>query len=98
MKKAYMMLAGLGGLFLIFFVYTVFLAENAQVKRSVKTAGPNGGYTIVTARSDGSKIIETYVVGDDGSPLSHELLSVGPEPGSEPKIMKKGTFVPKFQE
>jgi len=97
MSKVNIVVAGVFVLFAVYFSYTVVLADDALVKRTVKTEGENGGYQIVTNRVDGSRIIETYKVNEDGSPLSHELLMVGSEPGSEPKIMKKGTFVPKFK-
>ncbi len=80
-----------------YYGYTVFLADDALVKRTVKTETESGGYQVITKRTDGSSIIETYELDANGSPLSHELISVGAEPGSEPVIMKKGTFVPKHQ-
>jgi len=96
MKKANIVYAGLVGLFLVYCAYTIFLASDSLVKRTTKTDGPNGGYTVVTDRGDGTSIVETYVVSDNGSPLSHELKLVSSDPNVEPKIMKKGTFVPKF--
>lgn len=98
MPKANIFYAGLSGLFLVYFGYTVFLADNALVKRTVTTHDGNGGYQRITTKTDGSRLIETYEVSETGSPLSHKLILQGSEPGSEPKIMKSGSFVPKFKQ
>jgi len=87
-------------LFLLFISYTaydVFLSENALVKRSSKTVDANGGYVIVTKQDDGSQLIETYEVHADGTPKSHALVVQGTDPNSEPWVMKKGSFEPKFK-
>lgn len=84
-------------IFLGFYTYSVFLADNALIKRFEVTKDGNGGYTATTQLLDGSQLIETYKVDDKGNPLSHSLASMGTEPGSELKYMKNGTFVPKHQ-
>lgn len=98
MPKTNVIYISLFGLFLIYFGYTVFLADNALVKRTVTTHDENGGYQRITTKADGSKLIETYEVSEQGTPLSHKLILQGTEPGSEPKVMKSGSFVPKFKE
>ena len=44
-------------LFAAFAAYDIFLADDALVKRTVKTDGPNGGYQIVTMQADGSQLV-----------------------------------------
>jgi len=80
-----------------YFAYDVFLAEDALVKRSTKTVNADGGYEIVTKLDDGSRLVETYEVTAEGKPKSHSLMVYGTEPGSEPRIMKKGSFIPKTE-
>lgn len=96
MQKANIVFTGLFILSIGFFSYVVFLGENALVKRTEITKDVNGGYQVITNRTDGSQIIETYEVDANGTPLSHTLAIVDAEPGSEPRAIKQGTFVPKF--
>lgn len=81
----------------VFYVYSVFLGDDALTKRFSVQKDGNGGYTATTRLLDGSELIEVYTLDDKGNPLSHTLASRGKEPGSELKYMKKGTFVPKHQ-
>ena len=97
MQKVNILYAAIIVLFLGYYGFTVFLADDALVKRTVATYGEDGGYELVTTRLDGTRVVETYAVHADGSPKSHTLVSIAPEPGSEPKIMKQGTFEPKFK-
>ena len=97
MNKTNIIIVGLFLLFAGYFSYTVFLADDALVKRTVKTEGANGGYQIVTKLDDSSKIVETFTVNDAGSPVSHELIVVDSQTGKEIRTIKKGTFVPKFK-
>ena len=97
MHKSNFILAGLGVLFLGYYTYTVFLAEDALINRTEIVKDEKGGYQVTTKLLDGTQLIETYEVSDNGSPLSHTLASVASEPGSQPVPIKKGTFVPKFK-
>ena len=97
MHKSNLILAGLGVLFLGYYTYTVFLSDNALINRTDIVKDEKGGYQVTTKLLDGTQLIETYEVNDNGSPLSHTLASVGSEPGSKPVAIKKGTFVPKFK-
>lgn len=89
--------AGLFVAFLGYYGYTVFLADNALVKRTEITKTDNGGYTAVTERLDGSKIEEVYVVDENGDPYSHDLDFVPSDPSAERRVIKTGTFIPKHQ-
>ena len=97
MRTPNILYIALGVLFFGYSAHYVFLADDALAKRTVTNFDENGGYERVTARPDGSRIVETYEVNADGTPKSHTLMSVGADPDSEPKILKKGTFVPKFK-
>jgi len=90
------LLAGLILLFMGYYTYDVFLAEDALTKRFEVSKEANGGYTATTKLTDGSQLIETYVIDENGNPYSHTLANVSKD-GGEPQIMKKGTFVPKHQ-
>jgi len=90
------LLAGLILVFMGYYTYTVFLADDALTKRFEVTKEANGGYTATTRLLDGSQLIETYVIDENGNPYSHTLASVSKD-GGEPQIMKKGKFVPKHQ-
>ena len=96
MQKTNIVLTVLVVAFLGYYSYTVFLAENALVKRTEISKNEKGGYTVVTTLLNGSSLIENYEVTDTGSPLSHTLAVLNPEPGSEPQAIKKGTFIPKY--
>ena len=98
MPKANILIGIVAVVFLGYYTYTVFLAENALVKRTVATYDGKGGHTLVTTRLDGTKVIETYEVHDDGAPKSFALNSLGPEPGAQLKVMKpKSEFVRKHK-
>ena len=97
MSKANIFYAALVVVFMAYYTYTVFLADDALVNRTQVTYDESGGYEVVTKRPDGSKIVEIYEVDANSSPKSHTLMLVGSEPASEPKVLKKGTFVPKFK-
>lgn len=97
MNKSNIILAGIVVLFLSYYSYTVFLADDALINRTEIVKDQKGGYQVTTKLLDGTQLIETYEVNDKGSPLSHTLATVGSEPGSVPVAIKKGTFVPKFK-
>lgn len=89
------LLAGVTLVFLGYYTYTVFLADDALTKRFEVTKEANGGYTARTKLLDGTQLIETYVIDENGNPYSHTLAGITKD-GKE-QIMKKGTFVPKHQ-
>jgi len=97
MKKSNLILGGLAVAFLGYYSYTVFLADDALINRTEIARDAKGGYQVTTKLLDGTQLIETYEVNDNGSPLSHTLASLGTEPGSKPVPIKKGKFVPKFK-
>ncbi len=97
MNKTNLILAGAVVLFLGYYSYTVFFADDALINRTEITRDAKGGYQVTTKLLDGTQLIETYEVNDNGSPLSHTLASVAAEPGSQPVAIKQGTFVPKFK-
>ena len=85
-------------LFFGYYVFSVFLAEDALTKRSTASSDAKGNYQITTKMLDGSQIIEVYEVHEDGSPKSHSLAKLGTEPGAVPKNIKPPSkFVPKFK-
>jgi len=89
--------AGLFVIFLGYYGYTVFLADNALVKRTEITKEANGSYTAIIERLDGSKIEEIYVVDENGNPFSHDLDFIPSDPNAERRVIKTGTFIPKHQ-
>ena len=92
------LLAVVALLFFGYYTYTVFLADDALVKRSETTKDAKGNYQIKTKLLDGSQIIEVYEVHDNGTPKSHSLAKRGTEPGAELKNIKPpSTFKPKFK-
>ena len=92
------LIAVVAALFFGAYSYTVFLADDALVKRSEAVKDNNGNYQITTKMLDGSQIIEVYETHENGSPKSHSLAKIGAEPGAEPKNIKPpSTFVPKFK-
>lgn len=97
MQKTNLVFTAVLVVFLGFYAYTVFLSDNALINRTEITKDGNGGYTAVTERTDGAKIIEVYEVDANGTPLSHSLDFVDSVPGSQPRAIKKGTFEPKFK-
>ena len=97
MQKSNIVVAGLFFVGAAYYVYSVFIGQDALINRTEITKDAKGGYQVTTKLLDGTQLIETYEVNDNGSPLSHTLASVGSEPGSQPVAIKKGTFVPKFK-
>jgi len=96
MKKANIVLAGLVVVSFGYFIYAIFLADNALVKRTEVIKDEHGGYQVITERTDGTQIVEIFEVDANGTPISHTLGFVDAAPGSEMKTIKQGTFVPKF--
>jgi hypothetical protein len=96
MQKILIAVAAL--LFFGYYSYTVFLADDALIKRSETTKDAKGNYQIKTKLLDGSHIVEAYEVHDNVSPKSHSLAKQGSEPGAELKNIKPpSTFKPKFK-
>lgn len=97
MQTSNLIIGAVAVVFMGFYISSVFIGEDALINRSQVTQDGKGGYTVNTRLLDGSQIIETYEVDDQGRPYSHTLATRAAEPGSELSVIKQGKFVPKHK-